>query len=298
MKTIDKINVYEDLSDILKASLDIHFNKVTSLLKEFLCKTSEEHLKNLEIKFSLEKCEMSDIFDSILSSRVKIIDDKKEQIMELVEIHESLHNIQDVLIKEYKEQAYVNESTYTNFSKQEFRFVKKLTTLIIESQSYEKNFDELTNVFNRRYFFEKVEFDYQKSLRTHTEFSIVMGDIDYFKDVNDAYGHQCGDYVLQEISAIMSEHIRAYDILGRYGGEEFVFFIYSHTQETKEIIERIRELIKNANLECNKKKIEMTMSFGISTFRNNLKIKDLISQADEALYEAKKMGRNRTVVYK
>ncbi|NOR57908.1 MAG: diguanylate cyclase, partial [Sulfurimonas sp.] len=151
------------------------------------------------------------------------------------------------------------------------------------------------NIFNRKYFFEKVEYDFSKSRRTRTDFTIVMADIDYFKQINDQYGHQVGDEVLVEISKIFVEHIRAYDIVARYGGEEFVFFIYSDARETVTIFKRIEKLLQEEMIEIDNHKIDLKCSFGIAEDRDNLSIYELVSLADKALYEAKKKGRNQMV---
>lgn len=202
----------------------------------------------------------------------------------------------DNLFTEYKTTGIVNEKTYEDFAVVEFQFIQKLTTLVIESENYEKNFDGLTNIFNRKYFFEKVNYDFSKARRTRSDFTVVMADIDYFKKINDEYGHQVGDEVLIEVSRLFVEHIRAYDIVARYGGEEFIFFIYSSAKETLIIFNRIKKILESKILQINNHTIQITCSFGVVQDRDALSMLELVSLSDKALYEAKAKGRNQIVI--
>ena len=296
MTSDDRIDIHKDLSGSLRSNLDVHLKKIIALFKLIVCNQKIDDLEKMLQLHSYTNCEITHMLNAILDSKVKNIDDKKEKILEFEELHKRLHKLQEGVLIEYKNNGVIDEKTYEDFAVIEFQFIQKLTGLVIESENYEKNFDGLTNIFNRKYFFEKVEYDFSKSRRTRTDFTIVMADIDYFKRINDMYGHQVGDEVLIEISKIFVEHIRAYDIVARYGGEEFVFFIYSDARETVTIFKRIEKLLQEEVMEIEHHKIDLKCSFGIAEDRDNLSIYELVSLADKALYEAKKKGRNQIVV--
>ena len=296
MTSVDRIDIHKDLSSNLKANLDIHLKKVINLFKMIVCNHKIEDIeKKLELG-SHENCEITHMLNAILNSRVKNIDDKKDKILAFEELHERLHKLQEILLVEYKNNASVSEQTYEDFATVEFQFVQRLTALVIESENYEKNFDGLTNIFNRKHFFEKVEYDLSKARRTRTDFTIVMADIDHFKNINDKYGHQVGDQVLVEVSKIFVEHIRAYDIVARYGGEEFVFFMYTDSREAAQIFKRIEKLLETELLDIEEHDISLSCSFGVAQDRDELDIYELVSLADKALYEAKKQGRKQVVI--
>ena len=162
--------------------------------------------------------------------------------------------------------------------------------------------DDLTGVYNRRYIRERLEVDVEKSIREHKPMSVIMADIDYFKEINDTYGHIVGDNVLKDFTRIASEYIRSNgsDWIGRYGGEEFLIVLNDTDEDKAEIIaERIRKNLEETTLEYNGNKFSITCSFGVYGFRDlDMNTEDIIHRADINLYEAKEKGRNTTVVNK
>lgn len=295
MNSMDRIDIHKDLSSSLKSNLDMHLKKMIELFKIIVCNHKIDNFENMLAHHAYNNCEITHMLNAILNSKIKNIDDKKEKILDLEEHHKRLHTLLEELLTEYKTIKIINEKTYEDFAIVEFQFIQKLTALVFESENYEKNFDGLTNIFNRKYFFEKVDYDFSKARRTRTNFTIVMADIDHFKKINDQYGHQTGDEVLIKISKLFVEHVRAYDIVARYGGEEFIFFIYSDAKETVTIINRIKNIIESEIMNICAKEIKVTCSFGVAQDRGELSIRDLISLADKALYEAKDNGRNHIV---
>ncbi len=124
-----------------------------------------------------------------------------------------------------------------------------------------------------------------------------MADLDFFKKINDTYGHLAGDFVLRETGRIIMNVLRRGDVSGRYGGEELVFLLReTPLQGAKIFAERLRELVANHHFFYEGKKITVTLSLGIATLtQGNFKTpQELIAQADNFLYQAKKSGRNRT----
>lgn len=161
--------------------------------------------------------------------------------------------------------------------------------------------DSLTGVLNRRAFLERMETELNRSSRESTSFSIIMADIDHFKIINDTYGHQAGDNVLQHFTEQLSILKRPYDFIGRYGGEEFVICIIGADHlHAGSVAERMRKKVQEMKimLPDNSQSIKITASFGVSLFkRGSVESMDsLIARADEAMYTAKRMGRNQIFV--
>jgi len=160
--------------------------------------------------------------------------------------------------------------------------------------------DYLTGLANRRYFLEQAEIELSRALRYRHELSILMLDIDHFKLVNDTYGHKVGDIVLQKLSSICLATLRDIDIVGRLGGEEFVVLLpETGREQAKEAAERLRTAIEAAQVTLNGGlPLHFTASFGVATLTGkDTNIDILLNQADQALYQAKGEGRNRTCVY-
>jgi diguanylate cyclase (GGDEF)-like protein len=160
--------------------------------------------------------------------------------------------------------------------------------------------DDLTGLYNRRYFFERMNEEIHRANRHQHLLSIMMIDIDFFKRVNDTHGHQAGDIVLREISKLLKSNSRASDIVARYGGEEFIKIIpETDCSGVIFIAEKLRDLIADHPvLLDNGKTIHLNVSIGISCSYpgQELNSESLIRLADEALYRAKDLGRNRVEI--
>lgn len=158
--------------------------------------------------------------------------------------------------------------------------------------------DPLTDVLNRRYFFEVAGREFARAKRYHEVFSIIIFDLDDFKSVNDTYGHLAGDEALRTISRVCMENIRAVDIFARYGGEEFVLLL-PHTDQARagESGERLREIIAAAPIVFNQVQFHVTTSLGLCTFEESQPDLDaMLMHADEGLYAAKRGGKNNLAV--
>lgn len=159
--------------------------------------------------------------------------------------------------------------------------------------------DDLTKIYNRRYINEKLPVDISKSLLDNKPLSIIMCDIDYFKNVNDKYGHVIGDKVLYDFAQLLSNNIRKEaDWAGRYGGEEFLIVLNNSTSENAyNVAEKIRRILEKTTFSYDSIDFNITASFGVKENENNNKdAEELIKMADSNLYKAKAEGRNRTVV--
>lgn len=157
--------------------------------------------------------------------------------------------------------------------------------------------DGLTGLFLKRYFLEKLYSEIERAKRYNTNFHIMMLDIDHFKQINDTYGHLIGDEVLKATAQTISSCVRHGDIIGRYGGEEFIVLLpIISTEDAIEIAEKIRKSIKNIIFNNKNKPFSITISIGISKYIKGTNIDTLIGNADNALYQAKNSGRDNIIV--
>ena len=160
--------------------------------------------------------------------------------------------------------------------------------------------DELTKLSNRRCFENDLNKEYLRAQRYNNNLTLVMFDIDFFKNVNDSYGHPCGDFVLREVANAALQTFRQTDTVYRTGGEEFCV-ILTETDINQSIIplERFRKTIETLDLNYYDKNIHITVSIGACQYNKNMKKKEeLIEKTDSALYQAKNSGRNKTVTLK
>lgn len=165
----------------------------------------------------------------------------------------------------------------------------------------EASIDYLTGLYNVRQFNMIFKKSAQKAIRNNEYLSLLFLDIDYYKKVNDNYGHSAGDIILKDIALILKKTCREYDIISRNGGEEFtVLLINCETKSALEVAGRIRKNVSEHKFYISDKvSINITVSIGISTYPNLTKnIYNLLDNADAALYEAKRGGRNKVVLYK
>ncbi len=163
------------------------------------------------------------------------------------------------------------------------------------------NVDGLTEAYNHRYFQNFLDREIKRADRNTYTLSVVMIDIDHFKKFNDTYGHQVGDYILRQFSDIARETLREYDLFARYGGEEFVMVLpETNAVDAETVAEKLRSIIASHTFENELETYHITASFGVADMtpsEDQFSKSDLIGFADEALYSAKKKGRNRVSVY-
>ena len=157
-------------------------------------------------------------------------------------------------------------------------------------------FDFLTGLYNRRFMLAKIEQYILQAEEQGSSFAVVLADIDYFKKVNDTYGHDAGDAVLQGISLTLQNCIREIDYVARWGGEEFLILVVDSSLEaTQNLAERVRRRIASTVINYRQNQIAVTISLGVALYRPQVTAGTLIKLADEALYLAKRNGRNRVV---
>ncbi|HLL54577.1 MAG TPA: GGDEF domain-containing protein [Myxococcaceae bacterium] len=154
--------------------------------------------------------------------------------------------------------------------------------------------DGLTQVFNRRYFQDAIEREISRCNRYGRGLALVMMDIDFFKRINDTYGHLAGDYCLKHLANTLRPRIRREDILARYGGEEFALILPElDIKGAANMAEKVRKLVESERFEFDKQHIPVTISLGCAQLEQSMTGPELIRAADAKLYSAKESGRNR-----
>ena len=180
---------------------------------------------------------------------------------------------------------YINLHNVTEQKETEEKLFKQAST------------DTLTGLYNRRQFEAMVDQAIASAKRYQTPYCVMMSDIDHFKAVNDTYGHEAGDVVLKEVAHLMQTTFRTSDIIGRFGGEEFiVFFTNTDINGAKVAAEHFRQAVEQAHIEAEGKHIPITISLGLTDTQNHDLLR-LTKEADLALYYSKEHGRNQVSVY-
>jgi diguanylate cyclase (GGDEF)-like protein/PAS domain S-box-containing protein len=163
-----------------------------------------------------------------------------------------------------------------------------------EALKFEASHDSLLRIWNRGAIIDLLSTEFSRAKRFQTSLSVLFVDLDFFKEVNDSYGHLVGDDVLRSAAEKISSAVREYDHVGRYGGDEFLVVLPNGTAEAAwEVAERVRQQIGDKPIV---NEVETTVSIGVSQWRCGQELSDLIRQADVALYRAKQNGRNRVEV--
>ena len=169
-----------------------------------------------------------------------------------------------------------------------------------EKLNYFATTDPLTNTFNRRHFLELSARKIKRTQSSNGHASFLLFDLDHFKNINDEHGHLVGDQVLQGVAQICTCHLRPDDVLGRFGGEEFVIFLPETTlEDARNIAERLRLLITETPIKTEIGFVHTTISIGVAIKEKatTMSIDQLLSNADRAMYRAKQAGRNRVIIW-
>ena len=161
--------------------------------------------------------------------------------------------------------------------------------------------DPLTNVFNRRYFYDRAKFELEVARLQKSRTSLLLLDIDHFKNINDSHGHTVGDQILTGMVVLCQQNLREIDTLARLGGEEFVILLPETGQtEARHIAERLRKTLEYTPIPTDVGPLYVTISVGVMshpTSEAELPVHKLVQRADQAMYRAKRSGRNRVVVW-
>lgn len=247
-------------------------------------------------------------------------DCKDEKILELTKNHDKTELINDgkiyalpLLFENKNVGSLVAKSTAGEISVKDREYLEQLSNqmaiTINRANVYAEilkhaTLDALTGFYNRRQLEERIKQEVSNAKRQHAPLCGIMTDIDFFKNVNDTYGHATGDLVLKTIAKVIRGQLREYDIAGRYGGEEFSILLpFTKINEAQMVAERLRQTVENKVIDISKvapeseqKEIKITLSLGIYEIKENDTEEDLMKKADKALYRAKNTGRNKVVI--
>jgi diguanylate cyclase (GGDEF)-like protein len=157
------------------------------------------------------------------------------------------------------------------------------------------SFDPLTNLYNRRHFYNLAEIEFERAMRYKHPLTLLMIDLDHFKLINDRYGHLIGDDMLQFVATLCKRNLRKIDIIGRYGGEEFIVLLpETGAEQALNLASRICGTIRDSHMPSPKGPIAVTTSIGVGVLSSsNTSLESLIDKADHAMYMAKNKGRNQ-----
>lgn len=171
----------------------------------------------------------------------------------------------------------------------------------LRQQQHLARTDSLTGVHNRRYLFERAGHEFDLARRYRHPLSIIMFDLDHFKQINDTFGHAMGDQMLERMAGVARSQLRDVDLIGRYGGEEFMIVLpMTEAKQASLLAERIHKGVRSLRIEAEKGPASITLSAGVAEMSHDpmdTSVDDIIRRADEALYAAKQAGRNCTMIF-
>ncbi|MCG8510159.1 MAG: diguanylate cyclase [Rhodospirillales bacterium] len=213
--------------------------------------------------------------------------------------HRELHQIARQLAQIAKKRGKVPANTYRSFQRNIDRFRTKVNRILNEAREQLRFSDPLTGIATRFAMLPRLDQERERVSRTGEHSSVGMVAIDKFKNVNDTYGHNAGDIVLQEVANYLLANLRRYDQICRYGGEEFLIMLPStHPRRAKRVLDRLRRGLKRRRMSIGEEtEISVTASFGIAALTPQDSIMAAIDHADQAMYTAKKDGRNRVRIW-
>ncbi|MBW2187199.1 MAG: diguanylate cyclase [Deltaproteobacteria bacterium] len=240
--------------------------------------------------------------DDKINSMIEEISEQSSEVLSYFDISNKLAKSATAILQEANEElSKLNLSTaqLKRQYKTEKEHAQQVSAKLTEANAELSRLafqDSLTGLYNLRYFHDHFDRELQRASRYNTMFSLFMFDVDDFKVVNDTYGHQAGDKVLQEIANTTLRTMRNTDLVARYGGEEFAVILSETTLEVAgEIAERLRENISQLSVDWHGKTLSVTVSIGVSFYcpkQANLTKNQIIAIADAGLYRSKKKGKN------
>ncbi|NLL81862.1 MAG: diguanylate cyclase, partial [Tissierellia bacterium] len=280
IKTLARETIFENSPDgmmILESGLRlIDYNRAA---KEFFSKL-DITLDNYPLKqlFNREP-DLLEIFESETSLEFSVMIDGKERFFEINTLAlEIYHDKQPKMLKSIRDITEKKEAQ------------EKLTILA--------TFDSLSGLYNRAEFTKLALREFSRAERDNQKLSLLMIDIDRFKNINDTFGHAAGDEVISLMGRIITSSFRKSDFAGRLGGDEFVVLLKNTSlKEAQMLAEKLRETVLSTKVIYENREISFTVSIGVATIfgNNNSNVEDVLKQADEALYKAKDKGRNCVV---
>ena len=302
-KALEYFKLYSEYQDSLK--IVISQEKVETLISD------------IEVKHEVEKAKSTKELEKITKAAKE-----KQKMLESLEIESNYkEKVKNEQIDKLKYERKIKDLEISKQKRQRYIFISLIVIIVVvaallfliaviyigkyrmkkkHSIDMEKiaKTDPLTKLPNRRAVLEQINYELARFKRNANPFTIVISDIDDFKQVNDTYGHDAGDKVLVSISNLIFKTIRRQDICARWGGEEFLFLLPETDNHGAKIFsEKIREKVEKNMIIHKKSNVSITMTFGICTFTKSLTIDECIRRADKALYDGKHSGKNCSIVY-
>ena len=237
------------------------------------------------------RCEFGCWYDGVSQPELKT----EPGFSRIGDLHHAMHQATTTVLRQKLDEGHVNVDNYDAYMNGAIEFKMEVRRLQFKLMKEVCAIDHLTGVWNRQTMFYKLAEEHERATRGGHSSIICMVDIDHFKHVNDTHGHGVGDVVLQVVSQMLSQSLRKYDAIFRYGGEEFLICLPTTTvDEGLGLLERLRLFIAANPVTVNKGiDIPVTASFGISAMESEKSVEETIEQADHALLCAKTSGRNR-----
>jgi len=303
-KNIEFHDSMKNIAKILETQYEINY--IVPIIGEMIDKFVSDHLVYIFINNELvwpSACNDTKIFELI-----KLLNNKSEYIL----TPDKRIGLFPLISEGKLLGCIVTKSTENVLSQKEIEYIEQLSsqaaTTINRANVYAEilkhaTLDALTGFYNRRQLEERIKQEVSSAKRQKRNLCAIMTDIDYFKSVNDTYGHAVGDLVLKTVSKVIRNQLREYDIAGRYGGEEFVILLpYTRIEEAKMVAERLRCAVEAKKIDISKlyqdkENISVTISIGVAPYQAAKDDNEFVRNADKALYEAKESGRNKVVTY-
>ena len=308
-RDIDFHETMKNIAKMIETQYELKY--IIPIIGEMLDKFFEDYLIYIFLKDDSKKTNSlswpNNCKDSNILETVKDLNESKmskdEKIYALPLISEG-KNVGSVVAKSTAEKISLKDKEYFELLATQIAITINRANVYAEILKH-ATLDALTGFYNRRQLEERIKQEVSNAKRQHAPLCGIMTDIDFFKGVNDTYGHAVGDLVLKSIAKIIRGQLREYDIAGRYGGEEFSILLpFTKISEAKMVAERLRQTIEDKAIDISKinpdaevKKLNITMSLGIYEIKEVDNEDDLLRKADKALYQAKNTGRNKVVVY-
>ncbi len=280
----------ESLTDALEVAVTTHLNWLSNVNKALVCNdVGTLHL--CPEGDSYKCCQFGRWYYSVTNTILT----EDTIFKKLGRLHKDMHIKVYQLIKKLVSTDKITLEYYQQFIDLQGDFFEVLTLLSKDSAESLGNVDFLTGLPNRRAFHKMLLMEDNRIKRSNITSSIAIADIDYFKKVNDSYGHDAGDKVLAQVANIFRSSIREHDTVSRFGGEEFIFCLPEiNSFEAYHVIERTRLRIEKQVFDVDADDVvRVTCSFGISQFNRSVSPAEALSYADASLYKAKESGRNR-----
>jgi len=251
-------------------------------------------MNNVDDNFDDALIKSVDAYNNIykLKQNIDLINDKDN----LIRLKKKLVNATGIVCKELQDvnKMLIKERKEISVLEQKIKFL----TEDLNKYKEESTIDHLTGLLTRRYYEIELKKFEQSYIRYDQDFAVVFIDIDFFKKINDNYGHDCGDFVLKTFGEILNKLTRKTDIIARYGGEEFIAIIkYDDENELKDYLKRIKDVIRTKKFKYMDKKFDVTFSAGVELRSSEITYEDTIKQADNLLYQAKRDGRNQIILW-